>query len=153
MLGSRKTAAPSEAYRFLEKLPLDQMAFLLAESSNSKALGKIRSYIHKWRPLRQELPNVETELAGLGMSKGPAFVKVIEQLFQQQPLGNGRNPINRAKLLQKLSGIKEPPKKRVKQEQNKPASKFAQRAAARKAEESAAPAGKPWARKHEAGWQ
>ncbi len=152
MLASRKTAAPGDAYRFLEKLALDQMAFLLAESSNSKALGKIRNYIHKWRPLRQELPNVEAELAGLGMSRGPAFAKVIEQLFQQQLLGKGRNPIDRVKLLRKLSGIKEPPKKKVKEEKKKPASKFAQRAAARKAEESASPAGKPWAGKHEAGW-
>lgn len=152
MLASRKTAAPGDAYRFLEKLPLDQMAFLLAESSNSKALGKIRNYIHKWRPLRQELPNVETELAGLGMSRGPAFAKVIEQLFQQQLVGKGRNPIDRVKLLRRLSGIKEPPKKKVKEEKKKPASKFAQRAAARKAEGSAAPVGKPGAGKHEAGW-
>jgi len=152
MLARRKTAAPGDAYRFLEKLPLDQMAVLLAESSNSKALGKIRNYIHKWRPLRQELPNVETELAGLGMSRGPAFAKVIEQLFQQQLLGKGRNPIDRVKLLRKLSGIKEPPKKKVKEEKKKPASKFAQRAAARKAEESAPPAGKPGTGKQEAVW-
>jgi len=134
MLSSRKTAAPGDAYKFLEKLPLDQMAVILAESSNSKALGKIRNYIHKWRPLRLELPAVETELAGIGMPKGPAFDKVLEQLFQQQLWGKGRNPIDRVKLLRKLSGIKEPAKKKVKEEKKKPASKFAERAAARKAE-------------------
>jgi hypothetical protein len=134
MLSSRKTAAPGDAYKFLERLPLDLMAVILAESSNSKALGKIRNYIHKWRPLRLELPAVETELAGIGMPKGPAFEKVLEQLFQQQLLGKGRNPIDRVKVLRKLSGIKEPVKKKVKEEKKKPASKFAERAAARKAE-------------------
>lgn len=134
MLSSRKTAAPGDAYKSLEKLALDQMAVILAESSNSKVLGKIRNYIHKWRPLRLELRAVETELAGIGMPKGPAFDKVLEQLFQQQLLGKGRNPIDRVKVLRKLSGIKEPVKKKVKEEKKKPASKFAERAAARKAE-------------------
>ena len=38
---------PIDAYRFLEKLPLDQMAYLLAESSNSAALSKIRAYLQQ----------------------------------------------------------------------------------------------------------
>ena len=49
---------------FLEKMPLDQMAYLLAESSNSAALSKIRAYLHKWRPIRIGLPVVANELAG-----------------------------------------------------------------------------------------
>jgi tRNA nucleotidyltransferase (CCA-adding enzyme) len=151
ILTSRKTAGPGDAYKFLEKLPLEQMAFILAESSNSKALGKIRNYIHKWRPLRLQLPAVEAELAGLGMPRGPAFDKVIEQLFQQQLLGKGRNPIDRVKLLRRLSGIKEPSKKKPKEEKKKVASKLAERAAARKKEETARPAEKTAPGKRETG--
>ena len=36
-LSGRKMNAPIDAYRFLEKMPLDQVAFLLAESRNSAA--------------------------------------------------------------------------------------------------------------------
>jgi len=42
-LSGRKMNAPIDAYRFLEKMPLDQVAYLLAESRNSAALSKIRA--------------------------------------------------------------------------------------------------------------
>lgn len=126
LLTARKTADPIEAFRFLEKLPLERTAYILAESSNSKALGKIRNYLHKWRPLHLALPSAEVELEGLGMPRGPKFEKVIEELFKQQLLGKGRNPEDRTKLLRKLSGIKEPPKKKIKEEKrSKGAEKFA----------------------------
>src|SRR5215471_11601425 len=51
-LTGKKMNAPIDAYRFLEKLPVEQMAYLLAESNNSGAVSKIRAYIQKWRPLR-----------------------------------------------------------------------------------------------------
>src|SRR2546430_9820910 len=57
-LVGKKMQAPVDAYRFLEKLPLEQMAYLLAESNNSGALSKIRAYLHKWRPIRVGLPQV-----------------------------------------------------------------------------------------------
>jgi tRNA nucleotidyltransferase (CCA-adding enzyme) len=57
-LAGRKLNAPIDAYRFIEKLPLDQMAYLLAESRNSAALSKIRAYLNKWRPMRSTLPAV-----------------------------------------------------------------------------------------------
>ncbi len=122
-LTSRKTAAPRDAYSFLEKVPLDILASILAEVSNAKAVGKVRNYLYKWRPLRQALPSAETELEALGLPRGPKFDKVIADLFQQQLLGKGRNPEERTKLLRKLAGIKEPPKKKVKEEKKKPAVK------------------------------
>ena len=119
-LTSRKTAAPRDAYSFLEKVPLDILAYILAEVSNAKAVGKVRNYLYKWRPLRQALPSAETELEALGLPRGPKFDKVIADLFQQQLLGKGRNPEERTRLLRKLAGIKEPPKKKVKEEKKKP---------------------------------
>jgi len=48
--------APIDAFRFLEKLPLDQIAYLMAESNKSAALSKIRAFLHKWRPMRIAFP-------------------------------------------------------------------------------------------------
>jgi len=118
-LAGKKTAVPGEAYAFLEKAPSDLLAFILAESSNSKAVGKIRTYLTKWRPLRQALPAAILELESIGMPHGPKFDKVIEDLFQAQLQGKARNPELRIKLLRKLSGIKEPPKKKIEEKGRK----------------------------------
>ncbi len=121
----RKMNAPVDAYRFLEKLPLDQIAFLLAESRNSAALSKIRAYLNKWRPIRIALPGVANELEALGMARGAKFDQVVEQVFALRLTGRGKTPEERLKILRKLSGIKEPPKKKEKK-----AAKTARRASA-----------------------
>jgi tRNA nucleotidyltransferase (CCA-adding enzyme) len=110
----RKVNTPIEAYRFLEHMPLDQMAYLLAESTNSAALSKIRAYLNKWRPVRSGLSLVGTELEALGMARGAKFDEVVEQVFAAQLTGRGKTPEERVKLLRKLSGIKELPKKKEK---------------------------------------
>ena len=111
LLSGPKTAAARDAYTFLEKAPLDLLAYILAESSNGKAVGKIRIYFSKWKALRQALPGVATELEALGMERGAKFDKVVEDFFQLQLLGRARKPEDHAKILRKLSGIKELPKK------------------------------------------
>jgi len=113
-LSGRKMNAPIDAYRFLEKLPLDQVAYLLAESRNSAALSKIRAYLNKWRPVRIGLPGVANELETLGMARGPKFDAIVEQVFAMQLTGRGKTPEEREKILRKLSGIKEAPKKKEK---------------------------------------
>jgi tRNA nucleotidyltransferase (CCA-adding enzyme) len=120
LLGSRKMAAPRDAFAFLEKAPLQMLVYILAEVKNAKAVGRIRNYLHKWRPLRHALPLAAKELEGLGMPRGSKFDKVVEDLFQLQLLGKGRNPEDRVRVLRKLSGIKEPPKKKLKEEKKKP---------------------------------
>jgi tRNA nucleotidyltransferase/poly(A) polymerase len=113
-LTGKKMKAPIDAYRFLEKLPLEQMASLLAESNNSGALSKIRAYLNKWRPLRLGITAVGNELEALGMPRGPKFDQIVEQVFAMQLMGKGKTPEEREKILRKLSGIKEPPKKKEK---------------------------------------
>jgi hypothetical protein len=113
-LSGRKMNAPIDAYRFLEKMPLDQVAFLLAESRNSAALSKIRAYLNKWRPVRIGLPGVAQELQTLGMERGAKFDAIVEQVFAMQLTGRGKTPEEREKILRKLSGIKEAPKKKEK---------------------------------------
>src|SRR5712671_2140201 len=113
-LSGRKLNAPIDAYRFIEKMPLDQVAFLLAESRNSAALSKIRAYLNKWRPIRIGLPAVGTELEALGMERGAKFDAIVEQVFAMQLTGRGKTPEEREKILRKLSGIKEAPKKKEK---------------------------------------
>ncbi len=111
LLTGPKTASPRDAYAFLEKAPLDLLAYILAESNNGKAVGKIKTYFGKWKPIRQALPGVATELELLGMERGPKFDKVVEDFFQLQLLGRARKPEDHAKILRKLAGIKELPKK------------------------------------------
>jgi tRNA nucleotidyltransferase (CCA-adding enzyme) len=111
LLSGPKTAAARDTYAFLEKAPVDLLAYILAESSNGKAVGKIKTYFSKWKPIRQALPGVAAELEVLGMDRGPKFDKVVEDFFQLQLLGRARKPEDHAKILRKLAGIKEPPKK------------------------------------------
>ena len=111
LLSGPKTAAARDAYAFLERAPLELLAYILAESNNGKAVGKIKTYFSKWKPIRQALPGVATELELLGMERGPKFDKVVEDFFQLQLLGRARKPEDHAKILRKLAGIKELPKK------------------------------------------
>ena len=115
----RKLNAPADAYKFLERLPVERIAYLLAESSNSTALSKIRAYLHKWRPMRAALPMVASELEALGYARGAKFDAIVEQVFGMQLTGRGKTPEERVKILRKLSGIKEQPKK--KEKEKKPA--------------------------------
>jgi hypothetical protein len=118
-LVGRKMNAPVDAFHFLEKMPLDQIAYLMAESNKSAALSKIRAFLNKWRPVRNALPVVATELEALGMARGPKFDAIVEQVFGMQLTGRGKTKEEREKILRKLSGIKEPPKK--KEKEKKPA--------------------------------
>ena len=117
-LVGKKMQAQVEAYRFLEKLPLEQMAYLLAESNHSGALSKIRAYLHKWRPIRSGLTQVGNELEALGMARGAKFDQIVEQVFALQLTGRGKTPEEREKILRKLSGIKEQPKKKEKEKKS-----------------------------------
>src|SRR5262249_55387821 len=114
-LTGKKTKTPIEAYRYIEKLPMEYVAYLLAESSNSGALSKLKAYLHKWRPIRQALPVVGTELEALGMPRGPKFDQIVQEVFAVQLNGRGKTPEERVKILRKLSGIKEAPKKKEKE--------------------------------------
>ena len=67
ILSGPKTSAARDAYAYLERAPLDLLAYILSESSNGKAVGKIRTYFGKWKAIRQALPSVATELEVLGM--------------------------------------------------------------------------------------
>src|ERR1700676_2533022 len=129
-LVGRKMNAPIDAFRFLEKLPLDQMAYLMAESNKSAALSKIRAFLNKWRPIRIALPVVATELEALGMQRGAKFDQIVEQVFAMQLTGRGKTREEREKILRKLSGIKEQPKKKEKEKKPSKAPDKAHAAAA-----------------------
>lgn len=127
----KKLSAPIDAYRFLEKQPVDRIAYLLSESNNSAALSKIRAYLNKWRPLRGAVSVVANELEAIGMQRGTKFDAVVEQVFAMQLAGRCKTPEEREKILRKLSGIKEPPKtKEAKGKEKKQKTKTAMAAAA-----------------------
>ena len=109
-LSGKKLNQSIDAFKFLEKVQVEKLAYLLAESRNSAALSKIRAYLHKWRPLRAGIAVLRDELTRLGMPAGPKFETVVEQAFAMQLNGKGKTPEEREKILRKLSGIKEAPK-------------------------------------------
>jgi hypothetical protein len=116
-LKGRKTNAPKDAYFYLASVPPEMLAFIEVEMPNPKAISKIRSYLQKWRPLRLGLP--VGELDALGVPRGPKFDKIIEDLFELQLRGRGRDPESRVKILRNLAGIKEEPKKKPEKEKKR----------------------------------
>jgi len=141
ILAGPKTASPRDAYAFLEKTRQDLLAYIIAESSNSKAVGKIRNYLFKWKPMRNALPGVAVELEAVGLERGPKFDKVLEDFFQAQLLGKARKPEDHAKVLRKLAGIKEAPKKI--EEKKKPEKEKSRKGVAAPANSAASAANSP----------
>lgn len=132
ILKGRKTDSAKDAYFFLETVPPERLAFLQAEYGDTKAVAKIRNYLQKWRPMRASMP--VAELDSLGVPRGAKFDKILEDFFEAQLRGKGRDPIERTKMLKKFAGIKDEPKK---EEKKKPKSK--------EKAEAKAPAQKPGA--------
>src|SRR6202161_1045723 len=128
ILKGRKTNAPKDAYFYIASLPPEMLAFIETEMPNPKAVSKFRSYIQKWRPLRQSLPM--GELDALGVARGPKFDKVIEQLFEMQLRGKVKLPEERTKILRNLAGIKDEPKKVEKPEKKRKGEKGERKSAA-----------------------
>jgi tRNA nucleotidyltransferase (CCA-adding enzyme) len=116
-LKGRKTNAPKDAYFYLASVLPEMLAFIEVEMPNPKAISKIRSYLQKWRPLRLGLP--VGELDALGVPRGSKFDKIIEDLFELQLRGRGRDPESRVKILRNLAGIKEEPKKKPEKEKKR----------------------------------
>ena len=147
-LAGKKTKTPIDAYRYIEKISMEYVAYLLAESSNSAALSKLKAFLHKWRPVRQALPIVATELEALGMPRGPKFDQIVQDVFAIQLNGRAKTPEERVKILRKLSGIKEAPKKKEKEKKPAKAEKHVETPAEKK---SAAEAHHAAREKHKAG--
>jgi hypothetical protein len=114
VLKSRKTEAPKDAYFYIASWPPEMLVFIEVELANPRVASKLRNYIQKWRPLRLALP--AGELDALGIARGPKFDKILEQLFEMQLRGKGRDPESRTKILRQLAGIKEEPKKKPEKE-------------------------------------
>jgi tRNA nucleotidyltransferase/poly(A) polymerase len=116
-LKGRKTNAPKDAYFYLVSVLPEMLGFIEVEMPNPKAIAKIRNYLQKWRPLRLGLP--VGELEALGVPRGPKFDKIMEELFELQLRGRGRDPESRVKILRNLAGIKEEPKKKPEKEKKR----------------------------------
>jgi tRNA nucleotidyltransferase (CCA-adding enzyme) len=143
-LTGHATEDSAQAFNYLEKTPGAQLVFLLAEGKNAGVVSKIRNYLHKWRPLRQALPAAILELESLGMPRGPKFDAVIEEFFRAQLHGKAKTPEDRPKILRKLAGIKEPPKKKPEEpEKKKRGEKLSKQAAEKASAKGAPPAAAP----------
>jgi tRNA nucleotidyltransferase/poly(A) polymerase len=127
-LSGKKLNVAIDAFKYIEKMPVDQIGYLLAETRNSAALSKIKAYLNKWRPLRAGIGTVRDELARIGMPQGAKFDAVVEQMFALQLNGRGKTPEEREKTLRKLSGIKEPPKQKEPKGKDKKGGKSSEKA-------------------------
>jgi tRNA nucleotidyltransferase (CCA-adding enzyme) len=108
ILRGSKTKTARQAYEVISNTPPGLLVFIMAEFRNAKVAAKIRSYLQKWRPVRLNLPSAELE--SLGVPRGPKFDKILEQMFDMQLRGRGKNPEDVTRLLKRLAGIKEQPK-------------------------------------------
>lgn len=117
VLRGGKTKLPRDAYRVISQTPTELLTFMDAEFRNAKVAGKIRNYLQKWRPMRLSLPMAE--LDSLGIARGPKFDKILEQFFELQLRGKVRTPEDVTKRLKQLAGIKDEPKKKLKEEKKK----------------------------------
>ena len=117
VLRGGKTKAPRDAYQVISQTPTELLAFMDAEFRNAKAAGKVRNYLQKWRPMRLSSPMAE--LDALGVARGPKFDKILEQFFELQLRGKVRSPEDVTKRLKQLAGIKDEPKKKLKEEKKK----------------------------------
>jgi len=113
----RQTDPPRQAFNFLETVTPEILAFMQAEYGNPRAGSKIRNYLQKWRPLRATLP--VAELDSLGVARGAKFDKILEDFFDAQLRGKGKDPLERTKILKKLAGIKDEPKKPAREDKKK----------------------------------
>jgi tRNA nucleotidyltransferase (CCA-adding enzyme) len=138
VLKSRKTNAPKDAYFYIASIPAEILVFIEVELANPRVASKLRNYIQKWRPLRLALPT--NELDALGIARGPKFDKILEQFFEMQLRGKGRDPESRTKILRQLAGIKEEPKKKPEKEKKVRKGKAAASPETKPHEKSKAPA-------------
>ena len=117
VLRGGKTKTPRDAYQVISQTPTELLAFMDAEFRNAKAAAKIRNYLQRWRPMRLSSPMAE--LDSLGVAHGPKFDKILEQFFELQLRGKVRSPEDVTKRLKQLAGIKDEPKKKLKEEKKK----------------------------------
>ena len=116
-LTGKKVNTPLEAYRFIEKLPLDQVAYIARGVQQFGGVSKIKAYLNKWRPIRSALPAVGNELAAIGhAARRKSLTRSWIRCSRMQSTGRGKTPEEREKTLRKLSGIKEQPKKKERKE-------------------------------------
>ncbi len=117
LLRGSKTKSARDAYEVISQTPTELLTFLDAEFRNAKVAGKVRNYLQKWRPMRLAAPVAELE--NLGVPRGPKFDKILDQFFDLQLRGKVRSPEDVAKRLKQLAGIKDEPKKKLKEEKKK----------------------------------
>jgi len=117
LLRGSKTKSARDAYNVISQTPTELLTFLDADFRNAKVAAKVRNYLQKWRPMRLAAPVAELE--NLGVLRGPKFDKILDQFFDLQLRGKVRSPEDVTKRLKQLAGIKDEPKKKLKEEKKK----------------------------------
>jgi len=81
---NRKTLAPSEAFALLSPWPHEILLFLMAKTqlkpTTQRAMERIRDYLTTWQHV--SITVTGHDLESMGLSKGPAYRRVLDAIFQ-----------------------------------------------------------------------
>ena len=106
-LAGPKVCKPSQVCTLLASSSTSLGLFLLVYDVRPAVQNRIKAYFTKYLPMRAALPRAE--LQSLGLSPGPKFEKVMDQVFLDEIDGKIKSPQQMTKLLMDYAGIKAPP--------------------------------------------
>ena len=99
-LASRRYRLPSRAYDLLLTKPRVLSYFILLFSGKAALRAQMKNFLYKYPTLRARLPRAE--IHALGLTGGPAYEKVLEQIFRQIIDGKVRTKPQISRLVQAL---------------------------------------------------
>ena len=99
-LVSRPYRLPSRAYDLLRSKPRVLLYFILLFSGKAALRTQIKYFLHKYPTIRARLPRAE--IHALGLTGGPAYEKILEQIFRQIIDAKVRTQPQISRLVQEL---------------------------------------------------
>ncbi len=102
-LMGKEGSNPTRLYHLLLEAPPDLMVLLMTEFPQAKLQSRIKTFLHKYLPLRSHLP--EQELQALGVPAGtPRHQRILDAFFYQSIEGKLHGKNDQAKFLKKTAG-------------------------------------------------
>ena len=112
-LMGRDAASPTSLYDLLVSTPSDLIVLLQIEFPQAKIQSRIKTFLHKYVPLRSHLPVKELEEMGVAAGT-PRHQKILDSYFYAVLEGKLRSRPEQLKFLKKLAGGNEEKKEEKK---------------------------------------
>lgn len=104
-LMSREGSSPARLYNLLASTPSDLMVLLQVEFPQAKVQARIKTFLHKYLPLRAHLPSKELEEMGVPAGT-PRHQQILDSCFYEMLEGKLRGKNDQAKFLKKMAEAK-----------------------------------------------